>query len=182
MRSATIRNELEVSEARALVENNLKLFMFYAAKLYKVNQFDLYQELICLFMEKYNTWDMKYSLSTFLNLLVLRANEAMRKFSKWSKAHKTNRNREELNDSELYDPWSRFELDKVKFTKLLNRGFKALTPRQRGMIRDRFYKDMEYKDIGEKYGCTRQAAWDAIACGLSKLRPFLEEFADDCCE
>lgn len=171
-----IRNEMTVEEAREIVNNNLKLFRYIAGKRYVLNTDELFQELVCLFMEEFRSWNREYSLSCFLNLLVLRAHDKVKKNVTWKQRHITNLPKKQFKDSEIYDPWNRVQIDKVKFTIALKKGLDLMTPRQRSMLMDYIYKDMNYADIGRKYNMSRQGAHDAIKVCLQYLTSLMEEF------
>lgn len=169
---------MEVAEARDVVSKNYMLFMYYANRLHG-DPNDTCNQLVVMFMEKYKTWKREYALSTFLRLLMLKVYDEHNKEVRWLKTHKTNASPSILNDTEIYDPWNREEMDKTKFTKLLAKGLDRIDPKARGMILDFYYRDMNYAEIGKKYGYSRQGVIDIIRRNLIRLQPFLKEFIDD---
>ena len=50
------------------------------------------------------------------------------------------------------------------------RKVRALPPKQRAAIVDRFALDLAYADIGERLGCSEEAARQNVASGLRRLR------------
>lgn len=47
---------------------------------------------------------------------------------------------------------------------------RGLPPRQRAAVVHRFVFDLAYKEIGERLGCTEEAARQSVATGLRRLR------------
>jgi len=167
------KNEIEYKEAIAtrnsIVEGNIRSCLSLIQK-YAINgHYDEYLSesfnTLLLAIDAFN-FTFGYSFSTYLWPSV---QNKLKNLHKQTRRQKRNADRTESLTFDVHDTYEDPEFDDTDYKKL-KRLLMSLSDRERNVVIDHYYNNITYKEIGDKYGLTRERIRQISSKAVDKLK------------